>query len=86
MRESHAYQGYGAVPWVRICTIKFTLYIEDNVMHAITYSSARQNLVETMEHVCDGHEPVIITRKNGRSVVMMSLDDYNAIEQLSNQR
>ena len=31
---------------------------------AITYSEARQNLAETMNRVCDHHEPVIITRQN----------------------
>ncbi|MBU1629229.1 MAG: type II toxin-antitoxin system prevent-host-death family antitoxin, partial [Gammaproteobacteria bacterium] len=50
-------------------------------MKAISYSSARENLVNTMEDVCDNHEPLIITRKKSRSVVMMSLEDYNAIEE-----
>jgi antitoxin YefM len=34
-----------------------------------------------MEQVCDDHTPVIITRKNQRSVVMMSLEDYQALEE-----
>ena len=46
---------------------------------AITYSEARQNLAETMSRVCDHREPVIITRQKSPSVVMMSLEDYNAI-------
>jgi antitoxin YefM len=50
-------------------------------MDAIAYSTARNNLVKTIERVCDDHEIVIITRKNARSVVMMSLDDYNSIEE-----
>ncbi len=50
-------------------------------MDAIAYSTARENLLKTMERVCDDHEPVIITRKNARSVVMMSLEDYNAIQE-----
>jgi len=50
-------------------------------MDAITYSKARKNLVETMEKVCDDHDPIIITRRDARSVVLMSLDDYNAIEE-----
>ena len=37
---------------------------------AITYSEARQNLAETMNRVCDHHEPVIITRQKSPSVVM----------------
>ena len=50
-------------------------------MEAISYSTARENLVKTMERVCDNHDVVIITRKKSRSVVMMSLEDYNAIEE-----
>lgn len=46
---------------------------------AVTYSEARKNLAETMNRVCDTHEPVIITRQKSRSVVMMSLDDYNSL-------
>jgi antitoxin YefM len=34
-----------------------------------------------MEKVCDDHAPVIITRKNERSVVMISLEDYQALEE-----
>jgi antitoxin YefM len=34
-----------------------------------------------MEQVCDDHAPVIITRKNQRSVVMISLADYQALEE-----
>lgn len=50
-------------------------------MDAITYSTARANLSGTMEKVCEDHSPVIITRKGGGSVVMMSLDDYEALEE-----
>ncbi len=50
-------------------------------MDAITYSTARKKLVETMERVCDNHEPIIVTRRNARPVVMMSLDDFNAMEE-----
>jgi len=50
-------------------------------MNTITYSSARSNLAQTMEKVCDDHAPVIITRKAARPVVMMSLDDYEALEE-----
>lgn len=50
-------------------------------MKALTYSQARQNLAKTMDEVCDDHAPTIITRKNQRSVVMISLDDYQALEE-----
>jgi len=50
-------------------------------MDTITYSEVRSKLAKTMEKVCDDHAPVIITRKNSRSVVMLSLDDYQALEE-----
>lgn len=52
-------------------------------MDAIPYSKARENFVKTMERVCDNHEPIIITRRESRAVVLMSLEDYNAIEETS---
>ena len=50
-------------------------------MDAISYTSARQNLAKTMEKVCNDHDAVIITRKNEQSVVMLSLEDYTALEE-----
>ena len=49
-------------------------------MDAITYTTARANLASTMNRVCDNHEAIIITRKSEQAVVMLSLDDYNALE------
>lgn len=48
-------------------------------MDAISYSTARANLAQTMERVCEDHDPVIITRQGQSSVVMLSLDDYQAL-------
>lgn len=50
-------------------------------MKAITYTAARQNLAKTMEQVCRDHSPVIITRKTGDSVVILSLEGYTALEE-----
>lgn len=50
-------------------------------MNTINYSELRAKLAETMEKVCDDHAPMIVTRKNSRSVVIMSLDDYQALEE-----
>lgn len=50
-------------------------------MEAKSYSAVRKDLANTMDKVCSDHAPVIITRKNANSVVMMSLEDYNAIEE-----
>lgn len=51
------------------------------VMDAISYTAARANLASTMAQVCDDHAPIIITRKSESPVVMMSLEDYNAMQE-----
>ena len=50
-------------------------------MATITYSAARTRLAATMKKVCDNHEPVIITRQKEESVVMLSLEDFRALEE-----
>jgi antitoxin YefM len=50
-------------------------------MDAMTYSTARANLASVMDRVCEDHEPLIITRNGDQSVVMLSLDDYKALEE-----
>jgi antitoxin YefM len=50
-------------------------------MDAITYTTARAKLARTMDRVCEAHEPLIITRNGQQSVVMMSLDDFKALEE-----
>ncbi len=50
-------------------------------MDAISYTAARANLAKTMEKVCNDHAPVIITRKSEAPVVMVSLEDYQAMEE-----
>ena len=50
-------------------------------MKTITYSRTRQHLAEVIDAVSDDRAPVLITRQNGKPVVMMSLDDYNALEE-----
>ncbi len=50
-------------------------------MKAINYTTARQNLAKVMEEVRDAHEPVIITRQSESAVVMMSMEDYQSLEE-----
>jgi antitoxin YefM len=52
-------------------------------MDAISYTAARANLSKTMEQVCNDHAPIIITRKRESPVVMLSLADYQAMEETS---
>ena len=50
-------------------------------MEAKSYSLARKELSMTMEKVCEDHSPIIITRKNAKPVVMISLEDFNSMEE-----
>lgn len=50
-------------------------------MDAISYTAARSNLAKTMEQVCEDRSPIIITRNKAQSVVMMSLEDYEALQE-----
>jgi antitoxin YefM len=52
-------------------------------MDAIPYTRLRANLAAEMNRVCEDHAPIIVTRKASSSVVMMSLDDYEALEETS---
>lgn len=51
------------------------------MMQTLTYSAARAALAETMDRVINDHAPVVITRSGQKAVVMMSLEDYRAIEE-----
>ena len=50
-------------------------------MNAVTYTAARENLAATMDRVCEDREPVIITRNRDQAVVMVSMEDYKALEE-----
>ena len=50
-------------------------------MKALSYTALRKTLAKTMEKVCDDHEPIVITRKNEGAVVMLSLEDYESLEE-----
>jgi antitoxin YefM len=47
-------------------------------MNAISYTRARNDLAKTMDRVVQDHEPIIITRQKGESVVLLSLEDFNS--------
>ncbi len=50
-------------------------------MDAMTYTTLRANLASTMDRVCEDHEALIITRNGEQAVVMLSLEDYKALEE-----
>jgi len=50
-------------------------------MDVISFSVARAKLASTLDHVCANHEPVIVTRQGGESVVIISLADYEQLDE-----
>ena len=50
-------------------------------MDVLTYSDTRANLKDVMDRVVADRAPVVVTRKRGESVVMVSLADWNAMEE-----
>ena len=50
-------------------------------MDAVNYSDLRQNLKKYLDSVFNDHEPLIVTRKNNENVVILSVDDFNALNE-----
>ena len=50
-------------------------------MKPTTYSELRANLAQSMDMVCENHEPMVITRQKAEPVVLISLEDYNSIQE-----
>ena len=50
-------------------------------MLAVNYSSLRDNLKNYCDKVSDDFETVIVTRKNEKNVVIISLEEYNNLKE-----
>jgi antitoxin YefM len=50
-------------------------------MEVVSYSKLRQNLKAHIDRVCDDCSPLLVTRQNGDPVVMMSLAEYQGLEE-----
>ncbi|GKW32637.1 YoeB-YefM toxin-antitoxin system antitoxin YefM [Pectobacterium versatile] len=50
-------------------------------MRTISYSEARRNLSATMMKTVEDRAPILITRQNGEACVLMSLEEYNSLEE-----
>ena len=46
-------------------------------MQAVNYSHARNHLKAIIDDVCDNNEEFIITTKHDKSVIILSMDEYN---------
>lgn len=50
-------------------------------MHTMNFSQTRQNLASTFDSVVNDSMPVVVTRQNKESVVIISMKDYRAMEE-----
>jgi antitoxin YefM len=50
-------------------------------MDIVSYSEARNNLKSVLDRVVANHMPTVIFRQKGQSVVVMSKDDYDALNE-----
>lgn len=50
-------------------------------METVTYSALRERLKTIMDKACSSHETVLVTRKSGEDMVLLSYSDYKAIEE-----
>ncbi|EMI5646294.1 YoeB-YefM toxin-antitoxin system antitoxin YefM [Proteus mirabilis] len=50
-------------------------------MKTVNYSDARQNLTSVMNDTINDRVPILITRQNGIPCVLLSLDEYQALEE-----
>jgi antitoxin YefM len=48
-------------------------------MAHVSYSELRSNLAAYMEAVCDDRAPLVVTRQNARSVVLLSEAEYEGL-------
>jgi antitoxin YefM len=73
-------RGVANILLTNTCTLYRLLYeFEVPAMAHVSYSELRNNLASYMEEVCDDRAPLVVTRQNARSVVIMSEEDYEGL-------
>ncbi|MGH7064282.1 MAG: type II toxin-antitoxin system Phd/YefM family antitoxin [Stellaceae bacterium] len=50
-------------------------------MGHVSYTELRQNLKKHMDGVCESRAPLVVTRQHGEPVVMLSLAEYESLEE-----
>lgn len=57
------------------------VYLYNRAMRTMTYTDSRARYAETLDAVVDDREPVIVTRQGHEPVVIVSLDDYQSLQE-----
>ncbi len=50
-------------------------------MKALNYSELRMNLKSNLDAITEDQEMLVVHRPKGKSIVMMSLEEYNALQE-----
>jgi antitoxin YefM len=50
-------------------------------MDHVSYTELRQNLKKHLDKVCDDRAPLVVMRRNAEPVVVVSLGEYEALEE-----
>ena len=50
-------------------------------MDVLSFTETRARLKDVMDRVVQDHAPVVVTRQRGEAVVIVSLADWNAMEE-----
>lgn len=50
-------------------------------MKTLSFSEARQNFASVMNETFDDKSPILITRQKGTACVIMSLEEYESLEE-----
>ena len=50
-------------------------------METIALSTFRESLKTSLQKVADNHEPMIVKRQRGEDMVVLSLEDFNAMQE-----
>ncbi len=53
----------------------------NSALDVVTYSHARQNFKAVMDRATDDHMPVVISRRDGKPAVLVSLEDWNGMQE-----
>lgn len=48
---------------------------------SISYSELRDNLKTALDKVCNEHIPLLVNKRNGEDVVILSKEDYVSLEE-----
>lgn len=49
--------------------------------HEVSYSQMRKGLKGYLDQVCLEHTPLLVTRRNGENIMLLSEDDYRSLEE-----